>query len=462
MAYQSIETLIIGAGLSGLSTAYFIKKSAPEKNVIILESGEYAGGMIKTSRSNGYIAEYGPHGFLNNVEESRELLSMPGLKNRICSASLKTFLRYVCLKGALEPIPQHPLKLLTSPVMPFSGKLRVLGDLVHPPQLKEQTIAEWAEQRFGKAILPLVDCAFTGTYGGDIHKLSIDAVMPGVREMELKSGSVIKGILKKLLFRKEKKGKKPRQMPSMINFKGGMEELVDALKENQTILCNQPVTEIQKDTYGWIVRSKERQFLAKQLVIATSINQALPLLTLLNIPPGSNIPEARIANVVLGFGQSAQVPHGFGFLAPKIENRFVLGAMFSSHMFKNRTPDGNILMEALVGGRHYPERVDMEDKKLIEATVNDLKKLLYLPEKPLYSRVLRYSGGIPQLELGHQKFLKYRKMLEDQYKDLRVTGFGWRAIGMNDMIKDAKHIADYLVNNSPQMDQAEKIKPIYF
>lgn len=458
MTYQSVDTLIIGAGLSGLSTAYFLKKNGFEKELLILESENRPGGTIKTFKSNGYIAEHGAHGFLDNVKESRELLEIPALKDKVCKASLKTFLRYVCLGGQLTPIPQNPIKLLSSSIMPFRGKLRVLGDMVRPPRRKEQTVAEWAKRRFGHDILPLVDCAFTGTYGGDINKLSIDAVMPGVRKLEMRSGSVIKGVLRQALFGK----KSSRGMPSMINFKGGMEDLIDALKENQNILYNSPVTEIQKDSYGWIIKTEQKQFLAKNLVIATHINQALPLLNRLRRTPKPNVPEARIANVVLSFNQSAQVPHGFGFLAPQKEKRFALGAMFSSHMFSSRTPNNEIMLEALIGGRYHPERVKMNDHELIEKTLNDLKQLMILPGKPLYTKVLRTQNGIPQLEMGHQQFIDYRKILEEQYKDLKITGFGWRAIGMNEMIKDASLTANYLINHTSQSCEEEKAKAIYF
>lgn len=457
MTDKTVDTLIIGAGLSGLSTAYFLKKKYPQKEILLLEASKRSGGTIRTFKSNGYIAEYGAHGFLDNVAESRELLEIPALKEKICKASLKTFLRYVCLNGQLEPIPQNPVKILSSPILPLRGKLRILADLFHPPKLKEQSVAEWGKRRFGKHILPLLDCVFTGTYGGDIHKLSIDAVMPGVRRLEQQSGSVIKGVLGKAFKGK----KKARRMPSMINFKGGMEDLMDALKDGLNILYQTPVTKIQKDVYGWLIKTDKKTFLAKNLVIATGINPALPLLTPLQLPPAPSVPEAKIANIVLGFNQSVNVPHGFGYLAPQKEKRFALGAMFSSHMFSGRTPHQNVLLEGLVGGRYHPERIEMDDSTLIEATLKDLKELMILPGNPLYAKVLRSNSGIPQLEIGHSRFLTYRKNLESQYNDLKITGFGWDAIGMNDMIKSAHRIADEWGHQTPQSEE-KPVKPIYF
>ncbi|MBW2506525.1 MAG: protoporphyrinogen oxidase, partial [Deltaproteobacteria bacterium] len=201
---NSTDTIIIGGGLSGLTVAHFLRKYLPEGGITILEKTSAAGGAIRSFKQDGYLAEWGAHGFLDNVEASRELLADTGLDKEAQKAPLDEFVRYVCLNGKLNMIPQNPKKILRSNIVSLGVKLRVLGDLWKKPRPEEQTVADWAAYRFGAGLLPFVDAVLTGTYAGDMKRLSIDAVFPGIRALELENGSVIRGLLQK---RKESKTK---------------------------------------------------------------------------------------------------------------------------------------------------------------------------------------------------------------------------------------------------------------
>ena len=112
--------------------------------------------------------------------------------------------------------------------MPWSAKLRVLADLWRKPLGGEPSVAQWVAHRFGSALLPFADAVFTGTYAGDIDRLKIDAVMPGVRELEHAHGSVIRGVFRKMRAGKEKKGAR-KGLPAMTSFSGGMAMLPQRL-----------------------------------------------------------------------------------------------------------------------------------------------------------------------------------------------------------------------------------------
>ena len=179
------------------------------------------------------------------------------------------------------------------------------------------------------------------------------------------------------------------------------------------------------------------------------------------VPPMSSIPEARIATVALGFTDRANIPFGFGFLAPECENRFALGALFSSHMFPGRAPEGHVLMEALVGGRRHPERLELSDDQIIDKVYLDLKELIELPEPPVFSRVLRPKNGIPQLEEGYPALLSWRKRLHEDNENLHICGFGWQGIGINDMHKEAWKVAKRILVGMLD-EESDEVKGIYF
>ncbi|MDZ7641904.1 MAG: protoporphyrinogen oxidase [Desulfurivibrio sp.] len=469
---QDNELIIIGAGLSGLALAHFLGRENDTLQVTLLEAGSRPGGVIRSFAAAGFQAEWGPHGFLDNNPASRQLLAATGLEQEVVKAPLKQNVRYLCQQGRLVPLPQSPRALLTTPLLSWRGKLRLAGELFKKPLADGHSIGHWAAHRFGPEVLPLVDAALTGTYAGDYQRLSIDAVMPGARRLEKEHGSLLRGLLKEGWQKKAQKRQQASTaassdapegggLPAMTSFRGGMEQLVSRLARDLNIVYDCPVEQIRPTASGWQLNCGERRFNTRQLVLALPVNQALQLLTDFN-PPLSAIPEARITTVALGFrAQDAQVPAGFGYLAPEREKRFTLGALFSSRMFPERAPAGHHLLEALVGGRRHPERLELSDEELLKQIYDDLKELLPISAPPVFSRVLRAGGGIPQLEEHHLELLRWREQLQNRQPGLQLIGFGWDGIGINDMIKAAQQCAQRLKAAGGANEQAQ-LRPVYF
>jgi len=452
---ETHEIIIVGAGLSGLSAAHFLSKSAPTLDILILEQDNRPGGAVRSFKEQGYLAEWGPHGFLDNNQASRDLLRETGLDKVAQKAPLGNFVRYVCHEGRLVQLPQKPAALLATPLLSPWGKLRLLGDLFKKPRDEEQSVGQWAAYRFGPEILPLVDAALTGTFAGDYERLSIDAVMPGVRALEKEAGSVLKGLLKK------KGGAGGKILPAMTSFPLGMEQLITTLAAGPNILYHSPVQAITRENDTWEISTESKTYRANTVIIALPVNRTLELLAA-HAPPLAAIPTASIATVALGFTDKAQVPFGFGYLAPERENRFAMGALFSTQMFPGRAPQGAVLMEALVGGRRHPERLQLSDEELVRRTYDDLKQLIPLPEPPTFSRVLHGNNAIPQLEMGYPALLAWKDALEQRLDGLHLCGFGWEGIGMNDMMKTARTVADRILHQVGGKRQEPEVRPVYF
>ena len=61
------DILVIGAGLTGLTTAYTLASKG--KNVHILEQNDRTGGQILTHQEDGFVFESGPNtGSVSNPE----------------------------------------------------------------------------------------------------------------------------------------------------------------------------------------------------------------------------------------------------------------------------------------------------------------------------------------------------------------------------------------------------------
>ena len=461
------DTIIIGGGISGLIIAHKLKIHTPDTRFAVLEKTERTGGVIRSFEQDGFVAEIGPHGFLDNCPESRDLLKETGLEQEVVKASLQTHVRYVCRNGNLQMIPQSPLKIIKAPLIPWRDKVRVLAELFREPLGGEPTVAKWADYRFGKAVLPYVDAVFTGTYAGDYNELKIDAVMPGVRALEKQYGSVLRGLLAKARSaRRKDKHTGKLTMPSMTSFPRGMQRLPEKLSEslipNEELFLNCPATQIRKTRHGWVVETVESSFHCETLILALPVNPSLSLLSAIDPSiSGESVTEAWISTIVFGFEKTA-LPPGFGFLIPEVENRFTLGTLFSSNMFPSRAPDGSILFETLVGGRRHPERLQLEDSELIDKSLTDVRGLLDLPREPVFTKVLRPEGGIPQLEAGYPELLNWRNRLVKEERTLFICGFGWDGIGINDMVKAATAVAAKVIAGKGQEETEQELKKVYF
>lgn len=465
---QHTDTIIVGAGLSGLTIAHKLRTSCYGHRFIVLEKSPSTGGVIRSYEENGFIAEIGPHGFLDNCKESRELLNECGLEKECIKSPLINFVRYVLLDGKLRMIPQTPLKIAFAPLIPWTAKLRVLADLWKAPVQGQPTVAKWVSHRFGPALLPFVDAVFTGTYAGDLNRLTIDSVMPGVRELELKHGSVIRGVFAKA--RKAAKNTSRRNggftMPSMTSFPQGMERLpqrlAEYLEEGKDLFLNCDVQKIRREDKVWQVQTSQGSFTGDNVVLAVPTNVAISLLKDLAPPPIQAVPEADILTVVFGFGQDSKLPPGFGYLTPEQEKRFSLGTLFSSNMFPGRAPAGHILFETLIGGRRHPERLNLSDEELIHNALKDVRDVLELNGEPIFTKVLRPWGSIPQLENDYPQLLKWRNALTQKMVGLHICGFGWEGIGLNDMMKHGVRTVEAIRAGSEQRREKAEVKGVYF
>ena len=69
------KVVIMGAGLAGLTTAYYLIEKGYE--VTVLEKDPQVGGQSKTITHNGFKFDLGGHRFLSSYEEVLNLVRMP-------------------------------------------------------------------------------------------------------------------------------------------------------------------------------------------------------------------------------------------------------------------------------------------------------------------------------------------------------------------------------------------------
>lgn len=69
-----MKTIILGAGLSGISTAYFLQNEKDFDDITLLEMEKTPGGLCRSIKKDGYTYDIGPHILFSKDKEMLELM----------------------------------------------------------------------------------------------------------------------------------------------------------------------------------------------------------------------------------------------------------------------------------------------------------------------------------------------------------------------------------------------------
>src|SRR5262245_44214745 len=95
------DVTIIGAGISGLSCAWTLKKLGID--AVVLEASSRPGGVIRTEKINGYQVEAGPNSF-QSAAPALQLVEEVGLWDDLLPPTPNSP-RFVYWNGKLRKVP---------------------------------------------------------------------------------------------------------------------------------------------------------------------------------------------------------------------------------------------------------------------------------------------------------------------------------------------------------------------
>ncbi len=433
---KKISTIIIGAGVSGLSAAVALKKRGVD--VSVLEARPSAGGVIHTICREGYLCESGPNTMTVSKPESLAFLEEIGLLDTALDATPATKKRFVVQNGRLIPIPTSPIALFGSNFLSWKARLRIMREPFVPRGGDEnETLAGFVRRRLGVEILrELVDPFVSGVHAGDPERLVIRHTFPKKYHIEQTHGSLLRGMMKA--------GRKTIPRHRLISWPGGLSDLVLGLSahlENK-IRLSTPVKSLKKQGAKFTVVIGRGDIEADRVIMATDAMNASRLLAPLfpDIAPLEKMPHAPMCVVHLGFPR-ASVGHpldGFGFLISRSRGIRTLGTLFSSTLFPNRAPQGHILLTAFMGGMLDQQAISLDDATLTQAVLNDLRSLLRIEGPPSFQNIIRWAHAIPQYEGGHSSMLQTCQAIESACPGLYLIGNYRGGISLEDCLSNGQ------------------------
>ncbi len=144
-------TIVIGAGISGLTCAYALKKSG--QNVLLLEASARPGGMIQSVAENGYLFELGPQSF-SGTETIFKLCDELGISGELVEAPHGAP-RYILIDGKLVRVPFSPGAFLSTQLLGWRTKLSILSEVFRTSKSPEsdESIAAFVRAKFTPELL---------------------------------------------------------------------------------------------------------------------------------------------------------------------------------------------------------------------------------------------------------------------------------------------------------------------
>lgn len=482
--------VVLGGGLSGLTAAYRLSRSGvqgqPLPEVVLLEARERVGGAIWTDREDGFTFEGGADSFITDKPDALDLCLELGLE--LIPTQDHHRRSFVVHRGRLEPVPEgfvlmapkRLTPLLTSPILSWRGKLRVLMEPFIPRRsgedLQDESLASFVKRRLGREALErLVQPLVAGIYTADPNELSLKATLPRFLEMERSQGGLIRAARRQERAARAHAASRNRPDPAAPDPTGsgarygmfvtpaqGMASLIDALAHALppgTLRLRTPVRRVVpvplssalveggEPSRPWRVELLDGPAIeADAVILAVEAHAAARLVDGFDSELARllrSIPYASSAILNLSFrrDQIAHPLNGFGAVVAARENRDLLAVSFTSIKFPHRAPEGHVLMRAFFGGATRPDLFEHDDETLRRLALRELSDLLGVQGEPIHVKVARHARAMPQYILGHLDRVEAIEQRVESHPGLALASNALRGVGVPDCVRSATRAA---------------------
>ncbi|MDQ1681486.1 MAG: protoporphyrinogen/coproporphyrinogen oxidase [Frankiaceae bacterium] len=445
--------VIVGGGVSGLATAYFLRRlGGPDLQITLIEGSDRLGGKVRTREIAGHSVDVGPDAMLVRVPAMASLVEELGLVDGVVTPGHRdAFVWSRARLRRLPPsnlfgVPQKVFQLLRSGLLSPVGVLRAAADLVLPRRRpvpgEDLSVGELLRPRLGSEVFErLVDPLLGGIHAGRADLLSARSAVPEVEALTRSSRSIYLGTRARRV---------PVQAgPALVGLDGGLTHLIDALTtaSDCAVELGRRVDTLSRDGSEYLLRLCGGRIIeADAVVLATPAFVTARLLS--GIAPAAaaaavEVPYADVAVTILAYPRDA-LPReldGTGFLVPPSEGLLLVGCSWLSTKWPHLRDPATVLIRAMVG-RHGDTRfTELSDDELVERVHGELVLTMGLTGRPVEAIVQRWPKAMPQYTVGHQSLVDRIDASLAEVPRLVVTGAGYRGVGLASCVTQARRTA---------------------
>lgn len=441
---------IVGAGISGLATAFYLSRARPDWELAVYEAGTRPGGTMQTANVEGFLFEAGGNGFLTNKPDTLRLIEDCGAADLVMPSSDLARKRYIYDGTGIHRLPETPPAFLRTRLLSFPQKLRVLAEPLVPARHDpgEETLQQFGYRRVGRGLTDVfLDAMTAGIYGTTPDRVSVNAAFPLVVNLEQEHGGLFRG-----MFASRRRQTGPGGV--LTSFAGGVATFIDHLQRvtRAEWRIGEPVRAIWREGTGWRVESEAGGARpVDQVVVAAQAHAAAAMVAAsdpeLAAALGA-IDYTPIAVVGLGFRQLEHPLDGFGLLTTSRARAPVLGILWDSSIFPDRAPPGCKSLRIMIGGQRNPELVRQDPAGLVATARAGLERIMGITRAPDVTFVRRWERGIPHYTVGHLARVRRIETLAARRAGIHFVSNAYNGIAMNDCTRNGRSLAERIAGGN--------------
>ena len=445
---ESLDVLVVGGGLAGLSAALELQRLG--RRVIVVEQGARLGGKADSTETPVGSFPTGPTSFNGRYPSFWRLLELLGLSDEAAKLKPISSARFIVRDGKLQGLRPSPFSVIGTGALSFGDKWALAKEFISPSPARSDGADESLEtllvRRFGKKTVDhFLAAVMTGIFAGDLSKLSAQACMPALVTAEKEYGSVLKGALKSM------KHTETGARPGLYSFAKGFGVIGTRAAERLPCSLSTTIESLVVDARGVTAKGTRLgqavEFRASQLVLATEADVAAKLLKDSLPAAAAVLSEFRYAPVSLvqwaeKTPGDSLLPHGFGYLTAPIEGLFAMGTLFVGDLLE----ESPRRFSTFIGGALGPEKAALSDSGLLEGAQGDLTKLTGGKIGQLM-QVVRWPRAVFQPAVGH--FAQLARLNTALAGPVALAGSYFGGAAMKDALASGFAAAESLAAASP-------------
>lgn len=251
---------VIGAGMSGLAATHFLVERGID--VQTYEAASQPGGVVQTETVDGHVLERGPQR-LRRSEPVDALIEDLGLEDEVRVGHDDQPL-YAYYDGALRPMPLSLRTAVTTDLLSWRGKARILLEPITGGPKPDETVAGFLTRKFGReAATRFMGPLYSGLYGTDADEMYVEYSLGKALDHMGIEGSILTHVASRLI--------EGIDTPPIITFEEGLQTLSDALYEvnHNVIELDTPVTAVERVGDGFRVETERGTEKVSDVVFTT-------------------------------------------------------------------------------------------------------------------------------------------------------------------------------------------------
>ncbi|TAK36741.1 MAG: protoporphyrinogen oxidase, partial [Lysobacteraceae bacterium] len=322
-----LKALVVGGGITGLTAAYVLARAGA--GVVLAEGSSRLGGKVRTEVADGFLIEHGPDAFLTVRPAALELCREIGLGPEVVAPrgpeSVLVWHRDRLLPvppGAGMGMPTRFVPFLRSPLFTPLQKVRAGIEVVVPSVGADGdlSIGAFLRRRYGNAVVDRVaGPLISAIYGADADELSLDALMPRLREAERRHGSLVRAGMA------ARRSARAPAAPMLMTLRNGLGSMVEALAQRlgpTEVRLDARLDRLERGGARYVARfSGGAPVTADVVILATPASvtaAALGDLAPAAVEPLRSITYRSTLSVTLAYGaEDVADPAALGFVVPR-------------------------------------------------------------------------------------------------------------------------------------------------